>query len=138
MTFKHSNCYPDKENIEYPSTVLDTQQVLELFKKHPWKEQNELCLKLPEEKIHFSPSIGFTNTNSKHGLELTAHEDDGKLSFSLWFNRPKKVKVLFGILGEYERMQVDDVWGFNLDESILYLTHFVNGNYSVIEELYKR
>ena len=136
MHFNYTICYPNKEKIESASTLLDAQQVLDLFKKHPWEAQNDLCLKLPEEKIYFSPSIGFTNTISNHGLELTANFTEGKLEFSLWFNRPKKVKKFFGLLGEYEQMKVDDVWGINLEESIKYLEHFVKGNYTKIEELY--
>lgn len=55
--------------------------------------------------------------------------------FSLWDNRPKKVKVLFGLLGEKEKIIVDDIWSINFDKSLKYLEHFVNSNYSLIEEL---
>ena len=67
-----------------------------------------------------------------------AYDENKKLEFSLWYNRPKKVKVLFGLLGEKERMVVDDFWSLNFEESMKYLEYFVNGNYSTIEKLYRK
>ena len=68
---------------------------------------------------------------------MTANYDDNKnLEFSLWYNRPKTVKVLFGLFGEKEKMVVDDVWSINLEKSLKYLAHFVNGNHSLVEELF--
>ena len=68
---------------------------------------------------------------------MTADYDKNKnLNFSLWYNRPKKVKILFGLLGEKEKMVVDDVWEIDFNKSIEYLECFVNGNYSIIENLF--
>jgi hypothetical protein len=138
MSFKYTICHPDKQAIEYPSEVLNNQQVIDLAKKYHWKEQIDLCFSLLEEQIFYSPSLEFINTTSKYSLTLTADLIDGEISFALWFNRPKKVKILFGLLGQTERMEVDDVWPFTLDESIKYLEHFLNGNYSIIEKLYQK
>jgi hypothetical protein len=44
--------------------------------------------------------------------------------------------VLFGLFGEKEKMVVDDVWSINLEKSLKYLAHFVNGNHSLVEELF--
>ena len=67
-----------------------------------------------------------------------AFDKNEKLEFSLWYNRPKKVKILFGLLGEKEKMVVDDYWSLNFEDSMMYLEYFVNGNYSKIEKLYRK
>jgi hypothetical protein len=33
-------------------------------------------------------------------------------------------------------MVVDDVWSINLEKSLKYLEHFVNGNYALVEKLF--
>jgi len=35
-------------------------------------------------------------------------------------------------------MIVDDYWSLNLDESLKFLTYFVEGKYDAIEDLYKK
>lgn len=85
------------------------------------------------ENIHYNPSLDFTCIENGKSFCLTANYDKNQnLEFSLWYNRP----ILFGLLGEKEKMVVDDIWGFSLEKSLDYLEHFVNGNYSIIEKLY--
>lgn len=138
MTFKYSICHPDKEIIEYPSKVLHSKEVISIAKNYPWKEQLELSEELDDEKVFFSPALDFKNTQLKSSFGLTADYKNEKIIFSLWYNRPKKVKMLFGLLGQTEKMVVDDVWSFSLEEAIKYLKHYVNGNYQIIEELYEK
>ena len=87
--------------------------------------------------MYYSPSLDFTNIENGKSLCLTANFDkNGKLEFSLWYLRPKIVKVLFGLFGEKEKMVVDEFWSFDFSKSIQYLDYFVNGNYAKVEELY--
>ena len=138
MIFNYSICHPEKELIEYPSEVLDRNKVVELARNYPWEEQLALCDELPEEKIFYSPSLDFKNTQFKSSFGLTAVHIEEVVIFSLWYKRPKTVKILFGLLGQTEKMVVDDVWPFTLDEALEYLQDFVNGNFEIIEELYKK
>lgn len=137
MKFKYTICHPDRKEIEFPSEILDSNEVLKFAKNYPWEEQMTLSIELPEKQVYFSPSVEFTNIETSHGFTLTAEIDNGQVKFALWYNRPKKVNILFGLLGNRERMEVDDVWPYNLDDAIHYLEHFVNGNYQIIEELYQ-
>ncbi len=91
------------------------------------------------EKVYYNPSIDFKCIENGQSFCLTAmYDDQNKLMFSLWYNRSKKVKVLFGLLGESEKMVVDDFWSLNLNDSIKYLEYFVEKKYSKIEDLYKK
>lgn len=138
MKFKYTICLPNKSEIQYFDEILNGDQVLENAKRYPWISQLELTEKLGVENVHYSPSLEFINTNTNHSFTLTAIYNDRKeLSFSLWYNRPKKVKVLFGILGEKEKMVVDDVWDYNLTDAIRYLEYFVNDDIKEIEKIYK-
>lgn len=137
MPFNYSICHPDKELIEYPTELLEAKQVLEFAKSYPWKKQLQLCDEMPNEKIFYSPSLDFKDTNQQSSFGLTADYQDDEIRFSLWYKRPKEIKILFGLLGKTEKMVVDDVSPFSMDEAINYLEHFVNGDCEIIEELYK-
>ncbi len=112
---------------------------MEIAKNYPWIEKIKFYDSLKQEDIYYSPSLDFNCIETGKSFCLTAHTDENKnLEFSLWYARPKKIKVLFGLFGEISRMVVDDVYPINFDQSLKYLDHFVNGNYSIIEELYKK
>ncbi len=137
MTFKYSICYPDKADIEYRNDPMSGEEVLEIAKTYPWIEQLNLLNSLNEERIHYNPSLDFTCIENGKSFSLTAnYSDNKKLEFSLWYNRPKRLKVLFGLLGEKEKMTVDDVWSIPFEKSLEHLDHFVNGNYASVEKLY--
>ena len=139
MTYKYSICHPEKENIEYHSNPISGNEVRKIAENYPWIEKLKFSHSLNPENIYYSPSLDFTCIENGKSFCLTANYDKKQnLEFSLWYNRPKKVKVLFGLLGEKEKMVVDDVWGFSLEKSLNYLEHFVNGNHSIIEKLYKK
>jgi len=137
MNFKYSICYPDKEEIQYFETPISGNQVLKIAKNYNWTEQLNLCKSLEQDKIFYNPSIDFKCINNERSFCLTADFNKNKeVEFSLWYNRPKKVKILFGLLGESEKMVVDDVWNYTFEEAIKYLEHFVNKNYQIIDNLY--
>lgn len=139
MTYKYSICHPEKENIEYRNSPISGSEVLEIFKNYPWIEKIKFSNSLKPENIYYSPSLDFTCIENGRSFCITANcYESQKVEFSLWYNRPKKVKVLFGILGEKEKMVVDDIWGLSLEKSLTYLEQFVNGNYSLIEKLYEK
>lgn len=139
MTFKYSICYPDKQNIEYKNNPISGDEVLKIAKDYPWIEKLDFSDSIDPERIYYSPSLDFTCIKNGKSFCLTANYNEKKeLEFSLWYNRPKRIKILFGLLGEKERMVVDDVWSNSFDKSLKYLEHFVIGNYSVIEKLYTK
>jgi hypothetical protein len=139
MTYKYSICHPDKENIEYQNNPISGKKVLEIARNYPWIEKLKFSDSLKREDVHYSPSLDFLCIENGKSFCLTAGYGKNKnIDFSLWYSRPKKVKILFGFLGEKEKMVVDDIWSIDFDKSLKYLEHFVNGNHSLIEELYKK
>ncbi|WP_047547890.1 hypothetical protein [Psychroserpens sp. Hel_I_66] len=139
MTYKYSICHPQKENIEYLNNSISANEVLEIAKNYPWIEKLKFLDSLKQEDIHYNPSLDFTCIKNGKSFCLTANYDNNKnLEFSLWYKRSKRVKVLFGLFGEKEKMVVDDIWSISFEKSLKYLEHFVNGNYSLIEKLYKK
>ena len=130
-----SICYPDKAKIEKRKEVLDTKDALEFFSSYPWAEQLEILKSIPDGELHYAPSVCFTNTENKHSLELTAEDETGTLVFSLWYGRPATKKVLFGILGEKEVIEVIDKWCFDRESSYNHLKAFLEEDYEEVERV---
>ncbi|OJU47980.1 MAG: hypothetical protein BGN96_05525 [Bacteroidales bacterium 45-6] len=137
MSYKYSICHPDKEEIEYRDNPISATEILNIAKNYPWIEKLEFSNSLDQNKVYYSPSLEFNCIDDGKSFTLTAgYGDKGELEFSLWYNRPKKVKILFGVFGEREKMVVDEAWSFDFDKAIRYLEYFVNKNYQEVEKIY--
>jgi hypothetical protein len=137
MSYKYSICHPDYEKIEYKNNPISAIEVINIAKNYPWIEKLKYSDSLDQNKVYYSPSLDFNCIEDGKSFCLTANYNNKKeLEFSLWYNRPKKVKVLFGLFGEKEKMVVNDIWSFDFDKAILYLEYFVNKNYKELEKLY--
>lgn len=138
MSYKYSICYPDKAEIEYKNALFSSDEVLLIAQNYPWLDQLNVMQKLDENKVYYNPSLNFTSAKDGKSFGLTAnYSTSNQLEFSLWYNRPKKVKVLFGLLGEKEKMDVDDVWQIDFETAIKYLKHFLDGKFQTVESLFK-
>ena len=146
MKFRYSIIYPDKMFIERKNSPITGDEVLNIAKNYPWIEQFELSDKLNSNY----PSLDFIciDSDRRYDPEIYSGEErsfrlqaswyeNKKLEFTLYFGLPYRVKVLFGILGETEKYAVESIMGFSFEESLKYLEIFVNGNYKMIEEIYK-
>ena len=88
---------------------------------------------MPQEDVIYSPSIRFTHTENKRSLELTVDKEDEQMVFSLWFERPVKVKILFGLFGTTEMMKVIDKFSFSKEASVQHLNTFLEEKYDELE-----
>jgi hypothetical protein len=136
MLYTYSICHPEKEEIEYVSEVLNKDDVLRLANDYPWNQKLNLMERMSDDQIFYNPSLDFTCKEDEYSFCLTAARNDQKeLEFSLWFNRKVKYKPFFGLLGEKEKMQVIDKWGFQKSDAIDYLKIFVDQDYKELEAL---
>lgn len=138
MNYKHSICYPNQEEIEYRNEVVSADEVMNIAKNYPWKEQLIFSDSLDKKSVYYNPSLDFVCLENKKSFELTADfNKNNELEFSLWYKRPKMVKLLFGLLGEREKVVLDDIWSIGFESSLQYLEYFVEGNYLMVEKLYQ-
>ena len=70
MSYTYSICHPQKEEIEYVSTVLDKEGVVQLVKGFPWNEKLDLLESLLESDICYNPSLDFTCQEDQYSFCL--------------------------------------------------------------------
>lgn len=133
MNYKYSICYPDRYEIEYPDKVLSADEVKEKALNYSWKSELQKLKTMNSEMIHYNPSLDFKNINDNYSFCLTAEGEPEDYSFSVWYNRPKMKKVLFGLLGEKEIFDVIDKW-FSKEDSFEMLDRFLAKDYQSIEK----
>ena len=139
MTFKYSICHTEKQEIEYRNDPISGKEAFKIAKNYPWVEKLQLRESLGFNEAYYDPSLDFVCIENGISLGLSAYYDKKKnLYFSLWSNRPKTVKLLFGLLGKTERMVLDDVFGLTFDEAIYYFEYFIHGIYPTVEALYRK
>ena len=133
MSYKFSICHPEKEEIEYPNTTLNSEQVKELATKYPWESELRKLKTMRFEEIHYNPSVDFTNQSNNRSFCLTVEREPENFKFSVWYNRPKMKKVLFGLLGQKEKLEVIDK-SFTQEEAYKLLDVFLSGDYLAVEK----
>lgn len=136
-TYTYSICHPDKKEIEYKKEILSPKNVLDIAKNYPWMERLKFSDSLDQELVYYNPSLDFTCIQDERSFCLTSdYNKEEVLEFSLWYNRPKNVKILFGLLGRREKMVLDVVYSIDLQTSLQHLQYFVDGEYDKIESLF--
>ncbi len=137
MSFTYSICEPWEKEIIYVNEHFPGKDIINIAKNYPWLEKLRKSDEFPCSEIYYNPSLDFQNSNDKKRFCLTANlSETNELEFSLWYFRPKKKSIFFGLLGEKQKMEVDDVGYYNSDEAIKYLEYFINGQYNLIEKLF--
>ncbi len=133
MSYTYSICHIDKPEIEYRSKTIDKNQVLNIVNSYPWSEELNRMKEIDEEKICYSPSLDFKNIDDNHSFCLTGVGDPLNYTFSVWYNRPIKKKVFFGLMGEKEKLVVIDKH-FEKEKAIELLNRFLDKKYESIEQ----
>ncbi len=64
-----------------------------------------------ENEIYYSPSLEIENKDTKHGLSISAVGDPKNYEFYIFYKRPKKVKIFFGLKEKINSNYMSDKTG---------------------------
>ena len=68
--------------------VLSKAEVLAFFQNYDWHNELRKFANMPDEDIHYSPSLKIEDTTSNRWLELSAVGDPFNYIFYLFYQRP--------------------------------------------------
>jgi hypothetical protein len=121
MNFRASFCDPfNREVIEFGDIPED--HVIDKFENTPWVDFLEKMQSAKEREIFYSPSLEIENKETKHGLSISAVGTPTEYEFYIFYKRPKKVKVLFGLKEKLIANYLSDKTGQTKEDVIDCLT----------------
>ena len=106
-----------------------------IFERHPWQAEIDKQNAMDHSLVEYQPSVKFTETEGQRSFELTAEAEGDKYMFAIWYERPVKKKVLFGLLGEKMMWDSVDSGLFTTEEAGEILSLFVAGEYEAVEDV---
>ncbi len=107
MNYRASFCDPFKPDI-IEIGEIEKEKVIDIFNQVPWTEYLEKMKTVNEREIYYSPSLEIENKDNKNGLTVSAV--DG-VEWYIFFKRPKRVKLFFGLSEKLNENYLTDVQG---------------------------
>lgn len=110
MNFRASFCDPFKPEIIELGDI-QTEYILDKFENTPWADYLRQMESAKEEEIFYSPSLEIENKDTRHGLAISVLGKPDDFEFYIFYKRPKKVKVLFGLKEKLKEDYLTDKTG---------------------------
>ena len=124
MKFRASFCDPFCfEVIELGP--IETNNIIEKFESTDWKEYLRKMEFADEDQIHLSPSLEIENTETKHGLCISAVGTPASYEFYVFYKRPKRTKFL-GLIERMNENYTTDKTGFTRQSVLSCLNALIN------------
>jgi len=96
MNFRASFCDPFKPDI-IELGPIQKDKVIDKFETTPWSDLLQKMEFAKKEEVYYSPSLEIENSDTKHGLAISAVGEPANYEFYIFYKRPKKVKLFFGL-----------------------------------------
>ena len=119
--FKWTVCDPLVEKV-IEKGVISREAILPAFRDFPWTSMLAKMGAAKERDIHFSPSVGFTNVEDGHALEISIVDDGKETVFYLFYKESATDTAASDLLDQ------------SAEATIEILGEFSAGHYDLIRE----
>jgi hypothetical protein len=119
--FEWTVCDPLKEKV-IEKGVIPQEAVLPGFREFPWGSMLAKMKAAKENEIHFSPSIGFTNVEDGHSMDISIVDDGKQTVFYLFYKDSAADSATSDLLDQ------------SAETTIEILGEFSNGQYDLVRE----
>lgn len=110
MNFRATFCDPFKADIIELGNI-QKDKIIETFENTPWIDFLRKMELAKEDEIFFSPSLEIENKDTKHGLSISAVGAPNNYEFYIFYKRPKKIKLFFGLKEKIDNNYTSDKTG---------------------------
>ena len=131
--FRHTICDPLQPAIIKRGKVK-RDRLVALFEAHPWQTELAKLNGVPDEEIHYSPSIEFENVVTGRGMVLSAIGEPDDHRFHVFYKRPKERRLLFGLIKQIDREFTTELLDLSREEARTLLQALVDRNWTLLEE----
>ncbi|KAA3440193.1 hypothetical protein [Rufibacter hautae] len=135
-TLRHSFCDPFKPDVIELGDI-ESKEVISRFEQISWDEIIFNMGKANKSDIHYSPSLEFEDETTKHGIVVSGVGTSSLEEFYVSYKRPKRVKILFGLIERDNPEYYTDVTGQTKEDVIEILNAFITGKYDFLDSKIK-
>ncbi len=114
--------------------VMERHKIVEKFNSIDWNDYLKRMELADESEIYYSPSFEVVNTADTHGLAFYA---TGKNEWYVFYKRPKRVKVFFGLFERLNENYLTETEEQTKQDVINYLNALLDNNLEFLEEKLK-
>lgn len=135
MKFKATQCDPLNPNIIELGDI-SPENIVTAFHKINWPDLLKKMTAVEPEEIYFSPSFEVENTETKHGLAISAVGDPEDFEFYIFYKRPKliKIKKLFSTKEEMNPNYTTDLTGQDENDVVDCLNALIHNDTAFLDQ----
>ena len=127
MNFTASFCDPFNPAI-IELGGIQKERILDKFEKVNWSDYLQRMQSANSQDIYYSPSISFENSDTTHGLAISAVGVPDNYEFYIFYKRPKIVKKFLGLKKKNDENYVSDKTGQTKNDVIDCLNAFIRND----------
>ena len=131
--FRHTICDPLQPAVIKAGKVKRSRLV-EIFEAHPWATELAKTVGVPEEELHFAPSIEFENLVTNRGMVISAVGDPDDHRFHVFYKRPQERRLLFGLIKQIDREYTTELLDRSREETRTLLQALVERDWTFLDE----
>ncbi|WP_192825209.1 hypothetical protein [Rufibacter sp. LB8] len=113
---------------------MEGEQLVSYFLNYPWADWLQKMNNSKEEDIHFSPTLNFENKQTKQKLMVSGVEENGRIFFYVFYQRPKTVSQFFGLRQKVKEDYTTEVHDQSKEQAALLIEAFSKGNEVFLEK----
>jgi hypothetical protein len=127
MSFRASFCDPFNPQIIELGDI-PKERIIEKFENIPWADFLRKMAATKQEDLFYSPSLEIENKETGHALSVSAVGEPNQYEFFIFYKRPKKVKIFFGLKEKIDENYVSDKTGQTKQDALDCLNALIQDN----------
>lgn len=132
--YRYSICEPLNPQI-IEKGAIEKEHIVGTFEEFPWVDHLEQMEGKEIDDIHYSPSLEFENTATRHGLCFSIVRKETEDEFYVFYKRPATIKSFFGLIKKQVPDHVTDVAGQTREDALKILAAFLNDDHHYLEKI---
>lgn len=102
--------------------------IIDKFEKTQWADFLARMANVNENEIYYSPSLEIENTDTTNALTISAVGEAIDYEFYIFYKRPKKIKLFFGLKEKMDESYLSDKTGQTSQDVVDCLKALINND----------
>ncbi len=132
LTFSVAFCDPLQPDM-IALGEMSSNTIIAYFEKIDWNAYLQKMQQAEQDDIHYSPLLELKNEANGHIISVSAVGEPYQHEFNIFYERPKKVKVFFGLIQQTDQAYMTDITEQNQKSVIDCLNALINNDFEYLD-----